>query len=66
MASLLENWFYVLISSLNKKKLKLYFCWIQEAPTSEKYVLTFRDYKQMETDFFLIRRQKLAMYYITK
>ena len=30
-------------------------------PTSEKYVLTFRDYKQMETDFLLIRRQKLAI-----
>ena len=49
-------------SSLNKKKLKSYFCWIQEAPTSDEYVLTFQDYKQMETDFLLIRQQKLAIF----
>lgn len=48
--------------SLYKKKLKLHFSWIQEAPTSEKYVLTFQDYEQMETDFLLIRRQKLAIF----
>ena len=29
---------------------------------SEKYVLTFQDYEQMETDFLLIHRQKLAIF----
>lgn len=29
---------------------------------SEKYVLTFQDYEQMETDFLLIRLQKLAIF----